>query len=83
MGDVVDSRIVEYQRGQRLWRAGRPRPPSPEACGDPDVVTPSGWLWMGWMTARGCDYMDRVEIARRVAGDDAAERIRPEDNQQR
>lgn len=63
---------LAFARGRRNWRIGRPAP----------IIDPDGWVeddthaeWLGWMFARGVDYLRRRAIAERINGPDAADRV--------
>lgn len=70
---VVSDLTLAYQRGRRLWRMGKPRPPRPDD--EDDCTSAEFWCWCGYMTARGVDYLKRCELAEKMGGD--SEKVRP------
>lgn len=62
-----------FLSGCKDWRAGR-IPPKPD---DDDGSSPQAWRWIGYMWARGTDYMRRYEIAEQLNCD--TETIKPRD----
>jgi hypothetical protein len=62
MGKVISPRFLQYQRGEKLFRDGKPCPPKPsdECTG----LEPHSILWIGYRVAKAMDFMKRCDVAR-------------------
>lgn len=64
MGRVVSNARLMYEKGEKLFRDGKPCPPKPSD--DCNGNEPHSLLWIGYRVAKGMDWMCRREIAAKL-----------------
>jgi hypothetical protein len=57
---------IAFARGIKKWEDGEDFPPQPPVH---DAHSDAALTWIGFMFARGSDFMARMEIAKKMGGD--------------